>query len=142
MCWCCAWSCECCCCCELYLCTCTLSFQTLHHRAQTFGHKILLTLLGLFCDHLNLEATWQPCVLRFPSFLPHRFPGGRFRLFYKVLGLPGASGRGLREASLLRPILDHFGVHFGAHFGVHFGSILDLIWGVFCWKHEAINSTS
>ena len=68
--------------------------------------------------------------------------GGCFRLFYKVLGLPGASGRGLREASLLRPILDHFGVHFGAHFGVHFGSILDLIWGVFCWKYEAINSTS
>ena len=65
----------------------------------------------------------QPCTLRFPSFLPHRFPGWVSYWFYKVLELSGASGRGLKYSSLSRLILDDFGVHFGAHLG----SILELI---------------
>ena len=73
-----------------------------------------------------IPGKWQPCTLRFPSFLPHRFPGGVFRLFYKVLGLWGASGRGLRQSSFWRLILDDFGGHFEAHLG----SFLECIFGV------------
>ena len=53
---------------------------------------------------------------------------GRFRWFYKVLGLPGASGRGLRGSSLARLIL----VDFGGHFEAHFGSFLECILEVLC----------
>ena len=72
-----------------------------------------------------IACRWQPCTLRFPSFLPHRFSGGVFRWFYKVLGLPGASGRGLNCSRLARLILDDFGGRFGAHLG----PILELILG-------------
>ena len=73
----------------------------------------------------SFSGKWQPCTLRFPSFLPHRFSGGVFRWFYKVLGLPGASGRGLNCSRLARLILDDFGGRFGAHLG----TILELILG-------------
>ena len=95
-----------------------------------------------------ITCIWKPhgnpesCAFR-PS-CPTGFPGVVFVCFIRFWasrGPPGGVSERLRSWGL-RPILDHFGVHFGAHFGVHFGSILDLIWGDFCWKHEAINSTS
>ena len=63
-----------------------------------------------------------------------RFPESRFRLlgklifrlFYKVLGLSGASGRGLRQSSLARFILDDSGGHFEAYLG----SFLECIFGI------------
>ena len=54
---------------------------------------------------------------------PQVSSGGVFRWFYKVLGLPGASGRGLKRSSRARLILDDFGGRFGAHLG----RILELI---------------
>ena len=49
-----------------------------------------------------------------------------YKLFYKVLELSGASGRGLRQSSFGRFILDDLGGHFEAHLG----SFLDGIFGI------------
>ena len=73
--------------------------------------------------HLHVNGNLEPCAFR-PS-CPTGSSGGVFRWFYKVLGLPGASGRGLKRSSLARLILDDFWGRFGAHLG----PILELILG-------------
>ena len=77
-------------------------------------------------DNISLQANGNPALCAFRPSCPTGFSGGVFRLFYKVLGLPGASGRGLRQSSFGRLILDDFGGHFEAHLG----SFLECIFGI------------
>ena len=62
--------------------------------------------------------------LRFPSFLPDRFREVVFYWFYKVLGFPGPSGKGLKHSSLKEAILVDFGIPPGVLFGSILGSNL------------------
>ena len=78
-----------------------------------------------FNDKRALQANGKPALCAFRPSCPTGFSGGVFRWFYKVLGLPGASGRGLNCSRLARLILDDFGGRFGAHLG----PILELILG-------------
>ena len=65
----------------------------------------------------------NPALCAFRPSCPTGSSGGVFRWFYKVLGLPGASGRGLNCSRLARLILEDFWGRFGAHLG----PILELI---------------
>ena len=78
-----------------------------------------------FNDKRALQANGKPALCAFRPSCPTGSSGGVFRWFYKVLGLPGASGRGLNCSRLARLILDDFGGRFGAHLG----PILELILG-------------
>ena len=72
-----------------------------------------------------LQTNGKPALCAFRPSCPTGSSGGVFRWFYKVLGLPGASGRGLKRSSLARLSLDDFWGRFGAHLG----PILELILG-------------
>ena len=85
-------------------------------------------LLEKFQDEITFQVNGNPALCAFRPSCPTGFSGGVFRLFYKVLGLPGASGRGLRQSSFGRLILDDFGGHFEAHLG----SFLERILGILC----------
>ena len=79
----------------------------------------------MFQDNIHFQVNGNPALCAFRPSCPTGSSRGVFRWFYKVLGLPGASGRGLNCSRLARLILDDFGGRFGAHLG----TILELILG-------------
>ena len=79
----------------------------------------------MFQDNIKFQVNGNPALRAFRPSCPTGSSRGVFRWFYKVLGLPGASGRGLNCSRLARLILDDFWGRFGAHLG----PILELILG-------------
>ena len=66
--------------------------------------------------------------------LAWQVPGVVFHLFYKVLGLPGPSGKGLKHSSLKEAILVDFGIPPGVLFGPFLGPFWDQTWNSFYIK--------